>query len=257
MMPFRTVVRVDLNCDLGELETESGLAQDAGIIPLITSANVACGEHAGSSERMRAVARLCRNRDVAFGAHPGFADREHFGRRMMAISRMELFDLVWRQIRRAAEIAAEEGITLTHVKPHGALYNLAAEDDATAEILVTVMVEIDPGLLLYALSGSRLEVKARQSGLKVVSEAFADRNYHSNGRLVSRDQPDAVLAEPSLVARRAVDMVLGQRVTAVDGRMIPLKVDTLCVHGDSLHAVSMITAIRAELVREGIAIARL
>ncbi len=256
MKPFRMVARVDLNCDLGEIETDAGLAQDAAIIPLITSANVACGEHAGSPERMRAVARLCKTHNVAFGAHPGYADREHFGRRVVPMNRAELFELLVKQIRLASVIAAEEDITLSHVKPHGALYNLAADNDETAEVLINAMSAADPTLLLFALSGSRLATIAEAAGITVISEAFADRNYDASGRLVSRDQPDAVLHDASIVARRAVSMIRDQCVTSVEGSVIALKADTLCVHGDTPQALAIVTSLRSELAQNCVKVAR-
>ncbi|MFN9721247.1 MAG: 5-oxoprolinase subunit PxpA [Planctomycetota bacterium] len=256
MIPLRWVNRVDLNCDLGEIETEVGLAHDAAIIPMITSASVACGEHAGSPERMRAVARLCRIHDVAFGAHPGYADREHFGRQVVSMNRIELFELLVRQIRLASVIAAEEGLNLAHVKPHGALYNLAADHDETAEVLINAIVAVDRALLLFAFSGSRLATLAEASGIRVVSEAFADRNYDASGQLVSRGRPDAVLLDSSIIARRAVSMLRDQCIASVEGAVIPLKVDTICVHGDTPQAAGIVAVLRSELVQNRIRVAR-
>ena len=238
---------VDLNCDLGELEGDEGLALDASMIPLVSSVNVACGQHAGDALRMSQVAKLCRVHSVAFGAHPGYADREHFGRRVIPLDDAELRRLVISQVELAAQIADSEGIRLAHVKPHGALYNLAASDEATARIIVDTIVVFDRSLPLFALSGSVLEAIARNSGLRVVSEAFADRAYEASGQLINRTREGAVLHDAALIARRAVNMVKTQSVESIDGKSFAIKIDSLCVHGDTPNAQSIVKKIRKEL----------
>jgi UPF0271 protein len=243
---------VDLNCDIGELEGEDGLRQDAVILPFITSANVACGAHAGSVSRMRQLAILCREGNVAFGAHPGYADRANFGRESMDMTSSQIREMVQSQIRTADEIAAEEGIALAHVKPHGALYNLAARSGDVANAVAQAVKDVCPGACLVGLSGSQLIESGESAGLTTRSEVFADRNYHADGSLVARQDPDAVLHDPEQIAFRAVRMILKQSVMSVEGIVVPLRAETICVHGDSPHAVEIIQRLRRELESSGI-----
>lgn len=243
---------VDLNCDLGELDGEEGLALDALMIPLVSSVNVACGQHAGDARRMSLVAKLCKVHSVAFGAHPGYADREHFGRRVIPLDDAELRSLVISQLELAARVADNEGIRLAHVKPHGALYNLAASDGATARVIVETIAAFDRSLLLFALSGSVLDAVARDRGLRIASEAFADRAYESTGQLVSRTREGAVLHDPTMIARRAANMVRSQSVESVDGKTLAITIDSLCVHGDTPNAQGITERIRKELMTAGI-----
>lgn len=247
---------VDLNCDLGELEGDEGLAIDTTMIPFVSSVNVACGQHAGDARRMSQVAKLCRVHSVAFGAHPGYADREHFGRRVMALDEAELRSLVISQLELAARVADNEGIRLAHVKPHGALYNLAASDEATAQVLVETIAAFDASLLLFALSGSVLDAVAVDRGIRIVSEAFADRAYDSTAQLVSRTCEGAVLQDSALIARRALNMVKTQSVESIDGKTMAIKIESLCVHGDTPNAQGIAERIRKELMTAGIDIRR-
>jgi UPF0271 protein len=245
---------VDLNCDLGEIESDAGFEQDRALIAVISSANVACGQHAGSESRMRQLARLCREHSVAFGAHPGYADREHFGRRHVVLTANQLKELILLQLGLAAEVAAGEGIALAHVKPHGAMYNLAASDPEIAKIIVETVRGFSKRLALFALSGGCLESIGRASGLQVVSEAFPDRAYDTQGRLVDRAIPEAVIHDPDIVARRAIQMVTNQSVKSISGSPCSLQVATLCVHGDSPAARQVANAVHAALVQNGISI---
>jgi UPF0271 protein len=245
---------VDLNCDLGELEGDEGLALDASMISFVSSVNAACGQHAGDARRMAQVARLCRIHSVAFGAHPGYADREHFGRRVIALDEAQLRILVLSQLELAVQVADDEGIRLAHVKPHGALYNLAASDEATAQVIVETIGAFDRTLLLFALSGSVLNTVARDQGLRVVSEAFADRAYDSKAQLVSRTREGAVLHDPTLIARRAVSMVKTQSVESIEGKTLAVKIDSLCMHGDTPNAQGIAARICKELISAGITI---
>jgi UPF0271 protein len=247
-MPVRRVV--DLNADVGE-----GCGQDAALIPLISSANIACGYHAGDADTMRAAIILARQNGVAVGAHPSFPDRENFGRREMHLTRQQVHDCITAQIGALARIASDEGMQLRHVKPHGALYNMAAHDESLAESVVTAVASVDSRLLLFALAGSPLVAVARRFGLRVINEAFADRAYTANGTLVSRSEPGSVIDDDALVASRAVGMVRDGRVTALDGTQVPIGADTLCVHGDTPGAAAAATRIRAALEAAGITVA--
>lgn len=243
--------RIDFNCDLGE-----GCGADAAIIPFISSASIACGAHAGDENTMRTALRLCRDHDVAAGAHPGYADRDHFGRREIALSDEGIRALVESQLARLASIALEEGVKLSHVKPHGALYNLAARDRRVADGIAAAVARFDPTLILYGLSGSQLTAAGNAFGLNVAHEVFAERGYSDNGQLVPRDQHGAVLEtlEESIAQARSLSM--RQCVTTQSSQTIWLKADTLCLHGDRPDATAFARSLREALTRDGVEIRR-
>lgn len=234
----------DLNCDLGEIEGPTGELLDRSIIPLITSANVACRGHAGSAQRMALVAELCRQHDVRFGAHPGYPDRQSFGRMALAIPDQELADSLREQLALARDVAQSAGVLLTHVKPHGALYNVASRDHDMARLIVRCVQDITPDCEVYALSGSVLIEVAQECGLKTRSEVFADRNYSSDGSLLPRSHPEAVLHDPELIARRVSQMVASSNVVAIDGTAVSLVPETFCVHGDTAECLEILKALR-------------
>lgn len=241
---------VDLNADIGE-----GAAHDDAVLREVTSANVACGAHAGGPAEMRRTILRCLELGVAVGAHPGFEDREHFGRRELALPAAEVTALVARQLERIARIADEEGATLAHVKAHGALYNIAARDEEVALAIADAVRAHDERLVVFGLAGSRMVAAAARRGLSVAAEAFLDRGYMPDGSLVPRTRPDALLHDPEEAARRAVAMVHEGRVTAVDGTTVVLRPDTCCVHGDGENAAALIARVRRALEDAGVAIA--
>ena len=241
---------IDLNADVGE-----GCGQDAALFPLISSANIACGYHAGDLYSMREALALARDHGVAAGAHPSFPDREHFGRREMHLSAEALHECIAAQLASLAEIAARERVRVLHVKPHGALYNMAARSEDLAEAVARAVAGVDPELALFGLAGSRLLAAGARLGLRTVSEAFADRGYRSDGTLLPRDQPGSVLHDEVEVARRAVAMVSNGAVLAADGRLVALQADTICIHGDTPGAAVMAGRIREALAASGVSIA--
>lgn len=241
--------RIDLNCDLGE-----GCANDAAIMPWITSANIACGAHAGDVASMRATLRLCRQSGVVAGAHPGYADREHFGRRELTLGRTEIADSIHAQLQRLRSLASEEGVQLAHVKPHGALYNQAARDPLIAEVLAATVHAFDPQLVLVGLAGSELPRAGVRAGLRVAHEAFADRRYLGNGALASRELEDAVIDRAEDAAAQALDIILHGEVASRDGSRLKLAADTLCLHGDGRHAVEFAQTLRTMLDAAGVAV---
>lgn len=230
---------IDINCDLGEIEGERGRSVDSELLRWVTSANVACGGHAGSHERMRQLTVECRTQRVSFGAHPGYADREHFGRRIVPMSSLQLYEMVKEQLRVIADIAYSEGVQVSHVKPHGALYNLAAVDMETARTLAETVQSVLPGTKLFGLAGSELIQAGKLCGLCTVSEVFADRNYQANGTLVPRDQPQAVIHDPEEIAERAARMIETGTILTLDGHTLPIVVETICVHSDTPEAVDV------------------
>jgi UPF0271 protein len=236
--------RVDLNCDLGE-----GAGHDAELMPLITSANIACGAHAGDETTMRATVALAQKHGVAIGAHPGFADRENFGRRELAVSPDEVHELVLSQVRRLRRLGP-----VRHVKPHGALYNMAARDLAVARAVVDAIYEIDPRLILFGLAGSHLIAVAEACGLPVVSEVFADRSYRADGSLTPRSQPNAMITDENTAVAQVLRMVRESKVRATDGTDVAIKADTVCLHGDGAHPVEFARTLRHALTAAGIEI---
>ena len=240
---------LDFNCDLGE-----GCGHDAAIVPLVSSASIACGAHAGDAATMRETATLCLAHGVAIGAHPSFEDREHFGRRELSLPAEAISVAVRRQVETLAEVCARLGAPLRHVKPHGALYNLAARDPAVAEAIAQAVRAVDPALVLFGLAGSRLTEAGEAAGLAVAHEVFAERAYDANGRLAPRGTPGAVIA--NLDASLAqVRLLLREGVAiARDGSRVPLRADSLCLHGDRPDAPAFALALRQALEAEGIRI---
>jgi 5-oxoprolinase (ATP-hydrolysing) subunit A len=251
------VRRIDLNADVGEDEGPDGLARDAALISLVTSVNIACGAHAGTVSTMRQTVRLALARGVAIGAHPGLADRPGFGRREQAISQDDARRLVHSQLERLAAICAEEGARVTHVKPHGALYNMAARDRPLADAIVQAVRSFDPTLRLVGLAGSSLIAAGLQAGLDVAAEGFVDRRYEPDGRLASRSIEGAVLSEPNDVMDQALSIALYRIVKTSDGSTKALAVDTLCIHSDTPGAVNLARLLRAQLAAAGVVIAPL
>ena len=249
-------MRIDLNADVGE-GVHAADADDAAIMPHVTSANIACGAHAGSSEIMRATVEVARRFNVAIGAHPGFADLEGFGRREMHLSGPEVERLVVGQIEALAAIASESGMRLQHVKPHGALYNMAARDDTLAAAIARAVKAFDPSLVLMGLAGSALVSAAERAGLRAAGEGFADRAYRSDGTLVPRSEPGAVLHDRRLVVEQVLRLVTQGRVVASTGEEISLRVDSLCIHGDTPGAATLAAALRKTLVDAGVTVVAL
>jgi len=242
--------RIDFNCDLGE-----GCGDDAAIVPLVSSASIACGGHAGDEASMRATVALCLRHGVAIGAHPSFVDREHFGRRELGLGAGAIHVLVLAQVRRLATVCEAAGTRLRHVKPHGALYNLAARDADVADAVAAAVQATDPTLWLYALSGSALAEAGRLAGLQVAEEVFAERSYTVEGRLVPRDQPGAVIDDLDASLAQVRMLLREHAVIALDGSRVPLRADTLCLHGDRPDAARFAASLRAALESEGVRVA--
>ena len=242
--------RVDLNADVGE-----GCGQDPALLRVVSSASIACGFHAGDPRTMRATVAMARDHGVAVGAHPSFPDRGGFGRREMTLSPRELEECVTYQLGALAAIALAQGVRLQHVKPHGALYNMAARDHALADVVARAVAAFDPALVLFGLAGSALIAAGARAGVATASEAFADRAYRPDGSLVPRTEPGAVLHDADVVVPRAVAMARDGAVAAGDGTRVALQVDTICVHGDTPAAAALAARMRAALDEAGIVVA--
>ena len=243
--------RLDLNSDMGERETAEGLALDDALMPLITSVSIACGGHAGSRELMRRTALIAHQRGVVVGAHPGLLDRQTFGREERDVTPNDIRCLVSEQVMTLGSVLEGEGFKLWHVKPHGALYNMAARDEGIAEAIVTAVCEIDRSLFLYALAGSVLARMGEAAGLRVIHEGFADRAYRGNGQLVSRSEPGAVIEDEDNV-RAQLHQLINETVMTVESTLIPMPIHTLCLHSDTPNALVLARMIREELERAGI-----
>lgn len=241
--------KIDLNCDLGE-----GAGQDAQIMPYISSANIACGYHAGDEETMKQTIELCKKHKVLIGAHPSFPDRENFGRTDMQLPHSEIYDLIIQQVNLLKSLAENAGVRLNHVKPHGALYNMAARDKKLASIISLAVKDCGPELILFGLSGSHLVREGKKIGLKVLNEVFADRTYTDQGKLTSRQNPDALINSEQLAIAQVLQMVNKQTVSSVNGKEIPMIAETICIHGDGEQAVAFAREIHSALKKENVII---
>lgn len=246
--------KIDLNCDLGESYGTYRLGMDGQIIPLISSANVACGFHAGDFNTMAKTVGLCKESGVSIGAHPGFPDLQGFGRRNMSLSPAEVQNLITYQIGALAAFCRSAGVRLRHVKPHGALYNMAAKDPAQARAICQGVCDFDSSLILLGLSGSEMLRQAREIGLPCAAEVFADRAYEEDGTLVPRGKPGAMITDEEEAVRRVIGMILNHRVQAITGKEIEICPDSVCVHGDSEKALLFVKKIRSALEEKGIAV---
>lgn len=245
---------IDFNSDLGEGFGAYRLGDDEAILAAVTSANIACGYHAGDPAVMRRTLALCKERGVAPGAHPGYPDLLGFGRRAMAVSPDEVYDYVLYQLGALHGLAKAAGMQLQHVKPHGALYNQADVDPRLAEAIAAAVKAFDPELILLVPASSAMAAAGRAAGLRVAAEVFADRAYTPEGRLVDRRLPGAMIKDPQEAAARVVEMVERGTVTAIDGSKLTIAADSVCVHGDSPTAVSFAVAVRQALSERGIEI---
>lgn len=244
--------RIDLNCDCGESFGAWRLGDDEAVLPLVTSANVACGAHAGDPEVMRHTVRRCRDLGVAVGAHPGFPDLPGFGRRVLPMSPQEITNSVLAQIGALYAIARAEGVELRHVKAHGALYNLAAVTPPVAEAIARAVAAFSRELVLVGLAGSQLTAAGEAAGLRVAHEAFADRTYEADGTLRSRSLPDALILDPARNLSQALSIVQHGQALTLASSPVPVAADTLCIHGDTPGAAERAAALRHGLEQAGV-----
>lgn len=258
------MISIDINCDMGEWsgnnmsdykECAAGsMIGDEAIMPYISSANIACGAHAGDAASLEQTIRLAMKHGVAIGAHPAYPDRRGFGRVPVIMEPADLRDCLRRQIEQVKRQAGSLGGTLRHVKPHGALYNLAARDRSLARLIAGLVKEIDDRLLLFGLPGSELEYASREAGLAFVCEVFADRAYQDDGSLLPRNQDGAVLSDMDVLTNRAMTMATEAYVVAVTGTHIPVRADTICIHGDNPVAADFVKHLFVQLREAGIAV---
>lgn len=232
------MARIDLNCDMGESFGRYTIGADDQIISSITSANIACGFHAGDPATMRKTVRLALDHSVSIGAHPGLDDLSGFGRRNISISPQEVYDLVVYQVGALYGFVLAEGAVLKHVKPHGALYNMAAVNRVLAEAIAEAVYKINPELILYGLSGSEMIRAGEKFGLKTASEVFADRTYQEDGTLTPRNRENALIENGNTAISQVLKMVIEQKVLATSGLEVQITADTVCIHGDGENSVA-------------------
>lgn len=240
---------VDLNADLGE-----GAGHDDELLSLVTSANIACGFHAGDADTMRQSIMTARDRNVAVGAHPSLFDRENFGRKELPVKPDEVLEAVVYQLGIFQAITEAAGVRPHHVKPHGALYNMAVRDESLAEAIGRAIASVDEKLLLFAPQNTALSRAGEKNGLRIAHEVFADRNYLSNGQLVPRTRPDALLHDPVEAVPRVIRMLREGKVRSIDGVDVDVRAETICLHGDNPEAVDFARELRSRLEKEGVTI---
>lgn len=244
--------RVDLNSDLGESFGLYTIGNDGDVLKYVTSANVACGFHAGDPVVMKKTVAMAAEKGVAVGAHPGFPDLVGFGRRKMAVTPDEAYAMVVYQVGALQAFTKAAGVLLQHVKPHGALYNTAAKDKDLSAAIAQAVYDVDPKLVLYGLAGSYLISEGERLGLATASEVFADRTYQPDGTLTPRSQADAMVTDETLAISRVLRMIKEGVVTAQNGEDIPVKADTICIHGDGAKALAFANNIRTALQQQGV-----
>jgi UPF0271 protein len=247
-------MRIDINSDTGESFGAYTIGHDAGLFKSITSANVAAGFHAGDPSVLRDTIRLAKKHGVAVGAHPGFPDLVGFGRRELNVTPKEAEDMVLYQVAAVAGVAAAEGVKLQHVKPHGALFNMAVRNRELSDAIARGVAAFDKGLILFGLPGSEILNAGRAAGLRVAAEVFADRAYEPDGSLASRRKPGTVIHDAAAVVARTVRMAKEHSVVAIDGSVVSLEADTICVHGDTPGSDDLAAKIRAGLEAAGITV---
>ena len=245
---------IDLNSDLGESFGAYQIGQDELILELVSSVSIACGYHAGDHNVMAKTVKLAAEKGVSIGAHPGFFDLIGFGRRAIQADPIDIYHSVIYQISALKGFCQLNHVPLQYVKPHGALFNIAAKDSVVAEAIATAVYDTDPSLMLFGLSGSELVKAGLNVGLTVANEVFADRTYQSDGTLTPRTEKNAMIHDPHIAVEQVMNMVKNGQVKALDGSIIPLKADTICVHGDGPNALVFVNRLRDLLIKEGIEI---
>jgi len=247
--------KIDLNCDMGESYGAWKMGADAEVMPYISSANIACGFHGGDPATIRRTVRLAVDHGVAIGAHPSLPDLMGFGRRVMRVSPQDMYDLVVYQAGAVEAFARAAGAKLHHVKCHGALYNMAAVDEALSEAMVKAVKDLGSGVVLYVLSESKNFQIAKKSGIAVAGEVFADRGYSDDGTLAPRDKPGGMIEDAAASVRQALDMIEAGYVTSLSGKRVPVAADTMCLHGDQPGAATFAQHLRKAFSEKGISVA--
>jgi 5-oxoprolinase (ATP-hydrolysing) subunit A len=245
-------MEININCDLGESSKLHTAENDPLLLNIVNSANIACGYHAGDKKTMENTIEISKKNSVSIGAHPSFKDRENFGRKRLNLSPTEVTKLIIEQINILSEIAISKGMKVTHVKPHGALNNMACEDYELAKTISESILKINKDLIFLVPTGSEMEKAGKKLNMKVAAEIFADRNYEDNGNLISRSKANAMITDPEIAKQHIVKMVKNQALNCYSGKKIPCEIDSVCVHGDGQNAVKTAKQIKEGLIKSGV-----
>ena len=245
-------MEININCDLGEKSKLHNNENDPFLLGIVNSASVACGYHAGDEKTMDQVIKISKENNVSIGAHPSFNDPENFGRKRMNLSSLEIRKLIIDQYEILQRIAFDHNENVTHVKPHGALNNMACEDIELATTIAKAVNEIGKDIIYLVPTGSKMEKAAKKLNMKVACEIFADRNYEDDGNLVSRSKPNALITDPEQAKKHVLSMVQNQAINCLSGKQIPCEIDSVCIHGDNISSVKTAKSIKSDLVKNGL-----
>ena len=245
-------MEININCDLGEKSKHHSNHNDPDLLEIVNSANVACGFHAGDMETMHQVVQISKKNKVSIGAHPSFKDPENFGRERMNLTSTEIKNLIFEQYDILQNVSVQHGLKVTHIKPHGALNNMACEDIELATILAEAIYAISKDLIYLVPTGSKMEIAAKQLDMKIACEIFADRNYEDDGNLVSRKKSHALITDPLEAQKHVLNMVKNQSLNCHSGKQIPCEIDSVCIHGDNESSLATARSIKDNLVENGL-----
>ena len=245
-------MEININCDLGEKSKFHSVENDPALLNIVNSANIACGYHAGDDETMRMVIKTSKENGVSIGAHPSFNDPENFGRKRINLNSSEIKKLIIDQYQILYEIAQEYDEKVSHIKPHGALNNMACEDLELATILANTIYEIDKDIIYLVPTGSKMEMAAKKLNMKIACEIFADRNYEDDGNLISRSKSNALITDPDFAKKHVLDMVKNQSLNCLSGKKIPCEIDSICIHGDNISSLDTAKLIKQNLKNNNI-----
>ena len=250
-------MEININCDLGEKSKHHSNKHDPELLKIVNSANVACGYHAGDEETMNNTVKISKKNGVSIGAHPSFNDPENFGRERINLPFFEIEKLIIDQYEILQKIAVKHGENVSHIKPHGALNNMACEDIELATILAKTIKEIDKDLIYLVPTGSKMEEAAKKLNMKIACEIFADRNYEDDGNLVSRKKPNALITDPEIAKKHVLSMVKNQSLNCHSGKQIPCQIDSVCIHGDNISSIETAKTIKNNLLENGLKLKKL
>ena len=245
-------MEININCDLGESSKLHSTENDPLLLKIVNSANIACGYHAGDKATMEKTIEISKENNVSIGAHPSFNDPENFGRKKLNLPSIEITRLIIDQINILSDVATKSGLKVTHVKPHGALNNMACEDYDLANTISKSIIKVNKDLIFLVPTGSQMEKAGKKLGMKVAVEIFADRNYEDDGNLVSRSKNNAMIVDPEIAKKHVIKMVQNQAINCYSGKQIPCEIDAICVHGDGSSAVDTAKQIREGLIKSGV-----
>tara|TARA_B110000003_G_scaffold144634_1_gene145719 strand:- start:500 stop:1273 length:774 start_codon:yes stop_codon:yes gene_type:complete len=245
-------MEININCDLGEKSELHSIDNDPELLDIVNSANIACGYHAGDEQTMNMVIKISKKNGVSIGAHPSFNDPENFGRKRMNLNNSEIKKLIFDQYEILQSIAQKNNEEVTHIKPHGALNNMACEDLDLAITLASAIIEINKDIIYLVPTGSKMETAAKKFNMKIACEIFADRNYEDNGNLVSRNKPNALIIDPEQAQKHVLSMVKNQAINCLSGKQLPCEIDSICIHGDNSSSLATAKSIKDNLVNNNL-----